>query len=428
MIFAYNLTLLLLSPFLIFLYLPLFLLKEKHRKNFFQRLKSPVTADSLAGGRRFRVWIHAVSVGEVLAAYPLVKGIKKIVPDAEIFFSTITVTGRSVAEEKVKSLVSTLFYLPFDIFPLITNAVSKISPDILIVMETEIWPNLIASAKRRGAFVAIANGRISDKSFPRYRLMKFFFKNILNKVDLFLMQSGIDGERILQLGAAPERVKVTKNLKYDVENVATEHLIKLRERIREEASGRKIIVAGSTHEGEEQLIIDALSENMGKIYVILAPRHPERFTRVARITGASGIRYVLRSRLEEYDKVGSELSDLFILDSLGELSGIYSIADIVIMGGSFVAVGGHNVLEPASYGIPVVTGTYYSNFKEIVEEMEKDGAIVIAESGVNLKEAVEELLVDENHARALGERAYNLVANYRGLGLKIASEIVGSVP
>ncbi|MDH3259053.1 MAG: 3-deoxy-D-manno-octulosonic acid transferase, partial [Deltaproteobacteria bacterium] len=193
-----------------------------------------------------KIWIHAVSVGEVLAAISLIKGIKKVSPEAKIYLSTITVTGQAVAQAKAKDLVASIFYLPFDIFPLISKAVSDISPDLLVIMETEIWPNLIVSAKKRGVFVAIANGRISDKSFPWYRPFRFFFKRILERVDLFLMQSNLDRDRILALGAPPDRVKVTKNLKYDIDKVDTEHLLKLKETIRREAAGRKIIVAGST--------------------------------------------------------------------------------------------------------------------------------------------------------------------------------------
>lgn len=411
-------------PILVFLYLPLFLSKEKHRKNFFLRLKGPEITDSLDLREGIKVWIHAVSVGEVLAAIPLIRGIKKVSPEAKIFLSVITVTGHSVAQAKAKDLVTSIFYLPFDIYPIISKAVSKISPHLLVIMETEIWPNFIESAKAEGTLVAIVNGRISDKSFPKYMRFKFFFGQVLKRVDLFLMQSSLDRERIIEIGASPDRVNVMKNLKYDIENVGTEHLKKLRESITKEAKGRKIIIAGSTHDGEEQIIIESLSGEIGRVFIILAPRHPERFDKVAEIVSANGVRFMRRSEIDgDAKRYGREI-DLFILDSLGELSGIYDIADIVIVGGSFVEIGGHNVLEPASYGIPVITGIYYSNIKEIVEDMSKESAIIVAEGASDLGERIKALLADRSMAENIGEAARNLVSSYRGLGVSVASELM----
>ncbi len=424
MVLLYNLILLFFSPLLVLLYLPVFLLKKKHRENFFLRMKGPRESGGLVGRGELKIWIHAVSVGEVLAAISLIKGIKKVSPEAKIYFSTITVTGQSVAQAKARDLVVSIFYLPFDIFPLISKVVSDISPHLLVIMETEIWPNLIVSAKKRGVCVAIANGRISDKSFPRYRPFRFFFKNILERVDLFLMQSNLDRDRILALGAPPDRVKVTKNLKYDIDKVDTEHLLKLKETIRREAAGRKIIVAGSTHEGEEMIIINALSDYAGTVYIVLAPRHPERFDKVAETMGNSNMRYVLRSTLNGLAEADPGGTDICILDSMGELSGLYAIADIVIMGGSFVAVGGHNVLEPALYGIPVITGSYYFNFKDIIEELHSVGGVLIVSGARELGDEVRRLLQNPGFARNIGERACDLVANYRGLGEKVASELL----
>lgn len=427
MLFIYNLILLLLAPFFVLLYLPLFLSKDKHRKNFFLRLTGPEITRDLDRKDKISIWIHAVSVGEVLAAMPLVKGIKEVSPEAKIFLSTITVTGHSVARAKLENLVESLFYLPFDIYPIISKTVSKISPDLLIIMETEIWPNFIEAAKAEGAYVAIVNGRISDKSFPKYLRFKFFFRSVLRRVDTFLMQSALDRERIIAIGANPSRASVVKNLKYDVEIEDTDHLRKLREAIKIEARDKKIIVAGSTHEGEEQIIIESLSDEKGRALIILAPRHPERFGRVEELVSASEFRFMRRSDIGKDEKRENGEIDLLILDSLGELSGVYDIADIVIVGGSFVEVGGHNVLEPASYGIPVITGTYYSNFKEIVEHMSAQDAIIIAEGCGDLKGKVKTLLDDGYMAENVGWRARRIVENYRGLGVRIASDLMSRI-
>ncbi|NIO17345.1 MAG: 3-deoxy-D-manno-octulosonic acid transferase [Deltaproteobacteria bacterium] len=427
MLSIYNFIVLLLLPLIALFYLPLFLMKDKHRKNFFLRLRIPRVHGERDGREVENIWVHAVSVGEVLASIPLVKGLKRVSPGAKIFLSTITVTGHSVAQSKASSLVDGVFYLPFDLYPVISKTVTNVSPNLLIIMETEIWPNLIAAAKDAGAFVAIVNGRISDRSFPKYRRFRFFFKRVLEMVDLFLMQSSLSRERIIGIGASPDRVHVMKNLKYDIENIETEHVRNLRDAIRYVAQGRKIIVCGSTHEGEERLIIESLSEEIGRVLLVIAPRHPERFDKVAEIVSESGIRFVRRSEMDKGSTSGDADIDLVILDTLGELSGIYDIADIVIVGGSFVEIGGHNVLEPASHGIPVITGIYYSNFKDIVEEMDAESAIIIAGGPGALREKVLALLKDENMAGSIGSRGRNLVENYRGLGIRVASELVGRI-
>ncbi len=427
MLYIYNFILLLLLPLIALFYLPLFLMKDKHRKNFFLRLQIPSVHEDRDGREVGNIWIHAVSVGEVLASIPLIKGLKRVSPGARIFLSTITVTGHSVAQSKASDLVDGIFYLPFDLYPVISKTVTNVSPNMLVIMETEIWPNLIAAAKAAGAFVAIVNGRISDRSFPKYRRFRFFFKWVLEMVDLFLMQSSLSRERIIGIGASPDRVHVMKNLKYDMENVETERLKNLRDAIRFAAKGRKIIVCGSTHEGEERLIIESLSEEIGRVLLVIAPRHPERFDKAAEIVSESGIRFVRRSEIDKDLTSGDADVDLVILDTLGELSGIYDIADIVIVGGSFVEIGGHNVLEPASHGIPVITGIYYNNFKDIVEEMDAEDAIIIAGGPGSLRENVMALLKDENMAESIGSRGRNLVENYRGLGVRVASELIGRI-
>ncbi len=423
MYYIYNTLLLLVLPFFILIYLPFFLAKKKHRINFSKRLKKNPLKGSLPKHEGPKVWVHAVSVGEVLSSIPFVKGVKEALPEAVLCFSTITVTGFAVAEEKIMPLVDHLFYLPFDL-PWLTGSIAKeLSPQVLAIMETELWPNLIWSVKREGGNVVIVNGRISDSSLPLYRSVRFFFRSLLGCIDLFLMQSKRDMERIISLGAPSERVEVMKNLKYDAPPTRNEELAELVNSIRGLAEKRMVIIGASTHEGEEELLLRSLSPLKERVFPVIAPRHPERCKGVEELAGTLNWSSVKRSVIGE--KVFAEKNaDMILLDTLGELNSLFGMADLVVMGGSFVDVGGHNVFEVAAHKKPIIIGRYYSNFKDIVELLKEEDAIRIARDRRELEESVEEFVKDGSLRSEMGKRAYEVVSRYRGVGEDVARKIL----
>jgi 3-deoxy-D-manno-octulosonic-acid transferase len=276
-------------------------------------------------------------------------------------------------------------------------------PRLLILAETEFWPNLLHCAKRRGAAIAIVNARVSDRSFPGYRRFRWFFSRILSEVDLFLTQTEDDAHRLRALGAPAQRVQVSGNLKFDVRSASGSSLV---EAIRQ-ASGenRHIIVCGSTTEGEEELLLEAFRSVLQQFptaTMILAPRHPERFDRVASLVAASGIPMVRRSGWT----AGSRISGgVFLLDSVGELAALYELAEVAFVGGSLLpGVGGHNILEPAQQGVPILVGPNTYNFREIVRLFERNGAITTVTPG-NLAGVFLQFLEDEEERRRFGQRA-----------------------
>ena len=279
---------------------------------------------------------------------------------------------------------------------------------MLVLVETELWPNLIHEAHRRGTRVALVNGRISPRSFPRYRRFRRLLGPVLAEIDAFLMQGEPHAERIRQLGAPPERVQVTGNLKFDAVEPA-----RLPERLTRLLQGgvdrRPLWVAGSTVEGEEQLVLSAfhrVRERVPQARLLVAPRHPERFASVPALIEASGFRCLRRSAL---DPIAWQDGEVMLLDTLGELAQVYALASVVFVGGSLVPPGGHNVLEPAVAGKPVIVGPHMENFQEIADEFRREQALVQVASADELGSEVAALLLDERRRSGLGERARALV-------------------
>jgi 3-deoxy-D-manno-octulosonic-acid transferase len=365
-----------------------------------QTSKSPHPPFS-KGGRGGIIWIHAVSVGEVMAVLPFLYKLKEKFPSINLLLSTITDTGQKVAIEKSPSGTKVI-YLPFDLKFILNRALKEVKPALFITIETEIWPNLFRTFKNSGIPVIIMNGRISDNSFKGYEKIKFFIKDILKYADLFCMQDSMYAERIKKLGAPEDKVKVMGNFKFDTkpsENIPTwTRLI-----------SPPIIIAGSTHRGEEEIIIDAY-KNL-KIYfpelnLIIAPRHPERFREVEELVNKKGLEYIKRSELI------SELPNfrasglIVILDAVGELASVYSIADIAIIGGSFIGHGGQNLLEPAYWSKAIICGPHMENFPFIKEFYDK-GAAIEADSST-LLEKLKGLLASPESKRNIGIMAGRL--------------------
>lgn len=355
------------------------------------------------------IWIHAVSVGEVIAARPLVGALKARLPGYRVLLSTTTATGQSVALRSGGG-ADGVFYAPFDWIRPVRRALDAVKPALLVLVETEIWPNLIHEADRRGTRIALVNGRISPRSFPRYRFLRPIFERILSQVDLFLMQAETHALRVREIGAPRERVRVTGNLKFDAvtdpqvpEELA--HLV---------GSKGFLWVAGSTVAGEERMVLSALRlvrESCGDVRLLLAPRHPERFDEAYAHVIESGFACVRRSELAREPWHSGEV---LLLDSLGELARVYALATVVFVGGSLVPAGGHNILEAAIVGKAIVVGPHMENFQEIADEFQSEGALVQVSSAEELASEITGLLTDTERRRRVGENARGLIDRNRG--------------
>jgi len=355
------------------------------------------------------IWVHAVSVGEVLAVSRLITELKSAAPQTEIYISTTTATGQKLARERFGE--AHCFFMPLDLGFAVRAYLKALRPRLLLLAETEFWPNLIHLSHKQGAAVAIVNARISDRSFPRYRRFAWFFKRVLSQVDLFLAQTTADADRLRQIGARTERVQVSGNLKFDIRPSGASRLIdELRAAL---PQGSPVIVCGSTAEGEEEIVLNAFTQvqqKFPKAIMVLAPRHPERFGKVADLVAARGLASTRRSSWTP----GNPLhAGIFLLDSVGELASVYALADVAFVGGSLVPTGGHNILEPAQYGAAIVVGPHTFNFREIVGIFEKGNAIQVATPETFAPQLLG-LLGDAEERKRLGQRGKALFEHYAG--------------
>lgn len=356
------------------------------------------------------IWIHAVSVGEVLAVSHLVAELTKKLPQTPVFISTTTATGQNLARERFGA--SRVFYLPMDFGFAVRAYQDALRPCLLILAEAEFWPNLLHLSRKRGVRMAIVNARISDRSFPRYRRFRRFFARVLGEVDLFVAQTEVDAQRLRDIGAAAGRVRVSGNLKFDVRSSSVSPLAEsLRRAMGKEAP---VIVCGSTTEGEEELLLAAFQEirqQFPSAVLVLAPRHPERFDKVAGLASSLGMPLLRRSTWIAGVPVSG---NVFLLDSVGELASVYALASLAFVGGSLLpGVGGHNILEPAQHGVPVLAGPHTSNFREMVRIFERGGGITVVTAG-NLPGELRQLLGDREARARLGQHARELFLENTG--------------
>ncbi|MBZ0155592.1 MAG: 3-deoxy-D-manno-octulosonic acid transferase [Alphaproteobacteria bacterium] len=362
------------------------------------------------------VWIHAVSVGETLAAVPLIRKIRHSFPDAEIVVSTVTDTGQKIARERVGDTAEVV-YAPFDVPFCIRAAVARIRPSLFLILETELWPNAVRVVSGLGVPVVLVNGRISDKSFHGYRRVRFFLKEMLGGVRLFCMQSEIYAERIRELGAPPGRVLSIGSFKFDTKPSSPPPPWT-------KALQGPVVIAGSTHATEEELVLDAYERVRGDfpgLNLIIAPRHPERFREVEEVVRKRGFVPVKRSEMASGRENTGEgpaapsfpLSGrVILLDVMGELSSVYGAADIAVMGGSFIGHGGQNPLEPAWWGKAILCGPHMENFPFVEEFYRNGGALRIAAS--SLSSALRELLGSPEKRGAMGGKAQELYRTNAG--------------
>jgi 3-deoxy-D-manno-octulosonic-acid transferase len=359
------------------------------------------------------IWVHAVSVGEVMAAHPLIRELKKKYPHRKLILSTVTVTGNYTARRRVPE-ADAVFYFPFDFPCIVRRVIQGINPQIVLVAETELWPNFFRELKRAGIPSAVINGRISPNSHRNYRKFKQFFSQVFDNVTLFCMQSDADAVRIKDIGADPEKVMVTGNLKFDQKLPAvTSAPVSI-------APGKKVITAGSTHRGEEAALLEVfkqLREKYPELLLIIAPRHPERFDEVEGLINKAGYDCQRRTTLK------GPLKDVLLLDTIGELRSFYSLCDIAFIGGSLVKVGGHNLLEPAAMKKPVIFSRYMFNFKEISEALLSAGGGVMVKDKAELYVQIDNLLSDKELARSMGERAFSVIEMNSGAARKTIDAI-----
>ena len=373
-------------------------------------------------GSKPSIWLHAVSVGEVLAVSRLVAELDAGLPEYRVLISTTTRTGQALARERFGE--ERVFYCPLDLPWAVAAYLRALRPRMLVLAETEFWPNLLQGCFRRGIPVVVVNARISDRSWPRYRRLRRLWRPFLSRLTAVLAQSEADAFRLRALGCQPERVAVSGNLKFDVragEPAAATRLIGDR------AAGLRLVVAGSTLEGEEAILLAAwgvILASQPNMVLVLAPRHPERFDSVAESLEGSGFPWRRRSEFREAMLVSGEI---VLLDSIGELASVYSLASVAVVGGSLVPAGGHNPLEPAQFGVPVVMGEHFANFRGIVEAMRAREALKIVRPE-ELAGTVASLLGDRASAEAMGERGRQVFeeqAGATGRTVSILREILG---
>jgi 3-deoxy-D-manno-octulosonic-acid transferase len=358
-----------------------------------------------------RCWIHAVSVGESAAAVPLVEGIRRRWPELGIVVSTITPTGARIVAERLAGAAAHR-YFPIDLPGPVGRALDAARPRFFVAIETELWPNFLRALARRRVPSMIANGRISDRSFRRYRWVRGLMRRVLADVAVFAMQTEEDARRIVALGAPSERVVVTGNLKSDLLPEASPDEARWRERLGLGAQTR-LWIAGSTHRGEEAVVLDAFARvrvRCPRLVLLLAPRHPERADEVEDLLRERGLAPVRRSRLH----AGTPAGAVVILDTVGELAALYALADVVFVGGSLVPIGGHNVLEPAMRGKPVLMGPHMSNFREGAEVLQQSGGGLVVKDGLELERELARLLEEPDLALRMGEAARTAFAGRQG--------------
>ena len=370
------------------------------------------------------IWLHCVSVGETEAARPLVRALRVRLPAHQIVISTTTVTGQQVARQAFNQEAAAIFYFPIDWSWTVRRVLRALSPTAVLIMETELWPNLLRECSRLSIPVALINGRISPKSYRRYQRIHGFMQRVCEGLATALMQSDEDATRIAKLGLSEDRIRILGNLKFDSATLPadlSDVALDLRQRF-DISGSRPLIVAASTHSPEESVVIEAFNQirknAKGKgSRLLIAPRHPERFDEVARLINDSGFSWSRRSSAPAPPDATSEI---ILLDSIGELRSTFQFAEIAFIGGSIIAHGGQNVLEPAAQGVCVITGAHTENFAAIIRSLVAADALIqlppvsLAEAPARLAQALGELLANGARRKTMGARARNVCAGSRG--------------
>jgi 3-deoxy-D-manno-octulosonic-acid transferase len=438
---VYQAMILLLLPLLSFYLLRRLIGRPAYRAGMMQRLGwYPRDFFKRIEGRRV-IWVHAVSVGEVISSERFIQALRRRYPEAGIVFSTTTPTGQAAARQRLKG-IDQLIYFPFDLPWVARSVVDRISPALFIFLETELWPNFLRTLSKKRIPSILINGRISERGFRRYRWIRFFLSSVLEEVSLFLMQTERDAEKIRTLGASSERVMQTGNMKYD--QAASQGVRKAEAALRAEIGlkpGERLMIAGSTHEGEEEAVLEAyriVADVLGPIKLLIAPRHLDRLEQVEGLLAQRGITVIRKTVLADKAKCISDCSAGFVgairesplhpaqvvlLDTLGELDQYYALADLVFVGGSLVPVGGHNVLEAAAHRKPVFFGPQMSNFKEIADHLKGSGGGMEVSDGKEMGLQMVWLMQHPGEMKKRGESAYQVVLANRGAVMRNLEQV-----
>jgi len=391
----------------------------KYRAGLRQRLGG--VPSSLAAHQEKRtIWVHAVSVGEVVASSAVVEALQREFPSHRVVVSTTTDTGQKLAAHRFGE--ENVFHFPLDFAFAIRPYLAALCPELVVVAETEFWPNFLRLAKRSGARIAVINCRISDRSLAGYKRFRFWLPKVLDNVDLFLAQTDEDRRRLIEIGAPESRISVSGNLKFDVAPPTAPPIVASLSQSLSQSGAEPVLVCGSTLEDEEGSLLSAFSNilaNHPKAMMILAPRHPERFAEVAELVEKLGFRLWRRSLWSGESLAGG----VFLVDSIGELAALYSLATVAFVGGSLVPRGGHNILEPALYGVPVVIGNHYENFRDIVNYFRERNAVRVV--GVaELPLVFMELIENREWQETLGRNALAALESQRGATAKTVDALV----
>lgn len=358
------------------------------------------------------ILVHAVSVGETIAAIPLIKALQQKYPQLPITVTTMTPTGSERVKTLLKDSVSHV-YLPYDLPGAIKRFLKTTKPKIVIIMETELWPNLISQCYKQKIPLIIANARLSERSAARYGKLGKAVKQIFSKISMVAAQNQHDGERFVSLGLPTDHLAITGSIKFDI-NLSNEQRQKINQLKQQWQLNRPVLIAASTHSGEDEIILTAFKKLLLKhanLLLILVPRHPERFKTVEKLISDSGFNYLKRSS----NQIPTEQTQIVLGDTMGELLELYAMADIAFVGGSLVKQGGHNPLEPALHHIAIITGEYFFNFQVICEQLiEAQGMIVCTNSADDLYSSIDCLLNDNSSRNQLGENAYLVLKQNQG--------------
>lgn len=403
----YNIILITAAIALLPVILAAFLVKQKLRAGFFKKLGF-YSFKNLDKNKKTIVF-HAVSVGETNALESLIKRTRQEFPDSNIILTTTTRTGQEIANKKLKNTVTEITYFPYDFVFSVYSFLKQANPDVIFIAETEIWPDFVYISKKMNIPVYIINGRISPHSYNGYKKFSFFFKPVLNLYKGILMQTQGDAQRITDIGAKQDIVKCMGNLKFDItQNINAEET----EKLIQELKPSKLIIAASTHKGEDEIILDAFldtKKKMPDLKLMLAPRHPERYAQVEELIKSTGLSYGKRSSGDSFEQ-----KDIIMLDTMGELMKMFSICEFAFIGGSFSTTGGHNPLEANIWGKPVISGECVFNFKDIYTFLTKTNAAVLVKDGDELKKQMEKLLSDKEYYKSACRDAIKIFDENRG--------------
>jgi 3-deoxy-D-manno-octulosonic-acid transferase len=398
----------------------------KYREGLTERLGKVPARLLSAGDTRPVIWIHAVSVGEVIAISGLVRELRTQASQHRVVVSATTRTGQQVARERFG--VENVFYYPLDFASAVRPYLRELRPQLFVLAETEFWPRMLHECRIASIPVAVVNARISDRSYPRYLRLRALWRRSLSGLAIALAQTEEDAARLRAIGVPAGRVRLGGNLKYDVRaNSASEVVESIRAALPERA---KLLVCGSTLDGEEQLLLEAwppLLVAAPALRMVLAPRHPERFGAVASLLERNGIRWFRRSEWGNLRQGEFEPGSILLLNSIGELASVYALATVAFIGGSLVSAGGHNPLEPAQFGVPILMGPHYDNFREIVEKLKARQAIRIVEPA-ELSVVLLTMLREESTSQAMGDRAREVFHAEAGATARAVDALLALLP